>query len=183
MQQMKDDEAPSTSCAEEAPRMLEAPGRARAAWKVAAGVVAATLVVVAGGSWAHRAVSAGSAFMGLMMAETDLDWPPPYQLFRNYGCSNWEAIESNRSVVPNEATCKMLCTEDENCVSYNWQGIACQEGWKVANGCITYSGTCETEENPCFELFYKLEYPAPTPTVPATTATVPPTTTSTVPAT
>jgi len=136
--------------------VLEAPGsRARAAWKVAGLAAAAVLVVVAGESFRRGGALSvsGAAFTGLEAPD-----PPKYVLYNNYGCKNWEDIQINRTVVPNEATCQHLCEESSECVAYNWQGRACQPGWKVKNACITFKGVCQTEKNTCWEMFYKLTY-------------------------
>jgi len=39
---------------------------------------------------------------------------------------------------------------------YNWQQDACEPGWPVANGCLLFKESCNTERNDCWELNYKL---------------------------
>jgi len=145
------DEIPSTSCTEdEALHVREPPARPRGVWKVAV-VATVTGLIAAAGTWWSQSETLGND-VGEEAAGLATEWAA----YGTIGCSNWASIEISRSQVKDQAECATKCDTTAGCTMYNWQQDACEPGWPVANGCLLFKESCNTERNDCWELNYKL---------------------------
>lgn len=145
------DEAPSTSCSEEAVHSRGPSVKSRSLWKVAAVAAVVALIAVAGTSWA-RNTAVGDEVEGLASQFT---------AYGTIGCSNWKSIMFTSTVVAGKAACQTACDNDALCTSFNWQELDCVPppeegvGSAAANTCMIFHGACATVRNSCWELDYK----------------------------
>merc|ERR1719245_2921610 len=87
-----------------------------------------------------------------------MDAPPPstFQLSANMtGCSNWASVEIGTTQTDlSYEQCKKLCSDNAVCVAFNYQHGPCSGDEMMGEGaCMLFSGECERESNPCWDLY------------------------------
>merc|ERR1719445_2591491 len=71
------------------------------------------------------------------------------------GCSNWDSLEMGTTTTGlSSGQCSIACFETHGCVAFNYQPGPCSGDEHVGKGaCMLFSGECEQEANPCWDLY------------------------------